>query len=189
MGQGEERGAKGGAGNLRARRPTRAERNVAHFWRLGKKKLDFRARVSAWIRRDQTCYFREHATSVPAECGGGIHNISRNRARTQVLLQAQKLHIYGSGTFGAFWIEGRGLPNVPLLSICRLHARRVRKGSAQSILTSCVSSMHPPNYNAATPRLLFRQGPAQRNRNSTYSRTIQGHHTMRSQYGIEARDA
>ena len=29
--------------------------------------------------------------------------VSRNRARTQVLLQAQKLHAYGSGTFGAFW--------------------------------------------------------------------------------------
>ena len=50
------------------------------------------------------CDFREYATSAPAEFGGEIHNISRNRALTQVLLQAQKLHAYGSGTFGAFWI-------------------------------------------------------------------------------------
>ena len=41
--------------------------------------------------------------SAPAELGGEIHNVSRNRARTQVLLQARKLHVYGSGTFGAFW--------------------------------------------------------------------------------------
>ena len=46
---------------------------------------------------------REHATSAPAELGGKIHNVSRNRARTQVPLQARKLHVYGRGTFGAFW--------------------------------------------------------------------------------------
>ena len=34
--------------------------------------------------------------------GGEIHNVSRNRARAQILLQAQKLHVQGSGTFGAF---------------------------------------------------------------------------------------
>ena len=45
-------------------------------------------------RRHQTCYFREHATSAPAELGGKFHNVSRNRARTQVLLQAQKLHVF-----------------------------------------------------------------------------------------------
>ena len=49
-------------------------------------------------RRRQTCY----ATSAPAELGGGIH-VSRNRARTQVPLQARKLRVYGSGTCGAFW--------------------------------------------------------------------------------------
>ena len=57
----------------------------------------------ALSRRHQTCDFREHCTSAPAELGGKIHNISRNRDRTQVLLQARKLHVYGSGTFGAFW--------------------------------------------------------------------------------------
>ena len=30
------------------------------------------------------CDFREHATSAPAELGAEIHNVSRNRARTQV---------------------------------------------------------------------------------------------------------
>ena len=46
---------------------------------------------------------RKHATSAAAELGGEIHNVSRNRARAQVLPRAQKLHVYGSGTFGAFW--------------------------------------------------------------------------------------
>ena len=41
-------------------------------------------------------------TSAPAELGGKIRSVSRNQARTQVLLQAQKLHVYGSGTFGSF---------------------------------------------------------------------------------------
>ena len=50
----------------------------------------------------QTCRF----------CASGarreIHNVSRNRDPTQVSLQAQKLHVYGSGTFGAFghWTSG-----------------------------------------------------------------------------------
>ena len=44
----------------------------------------------------------EHATSAPAEFGGEIRNVSRNRASTQFLLQAQKLHVYGGGTFDAF---------------------------------------------------------------------------------------
>ena len=50
------------------------------------------------LRRHQTCYFRKYTTSAAAELGGKIHNVSGNRARTQVLLQAQKLHVYGSGT-------------------------------------------------------------------------------------------
>ena len=41
---------------------------------------------------------------MPAELGGEIHYVSRNRARMQVLPQAQKSHVYGSGTFGAFWL-------------------------------------------------------------------------------------
>ena len=40
--------------------------------------------------------FCEHVTSAPTELGGEIHVVSRNRARTQVLLQARKLHVYGS---------------------------------------------------------------------------------------------
>ena len=72
------------------------------------------------IRRHQTCDFREHATSAPAELGGEIHNVSRNRARAQVLLQARKLHVYGSGTFGAFWRNTAGVGGaiafLPLIS-------------------------------------------------------------------------
>ena len=49
--------------------------------------LSFASRL--WLRRHQTCYFRDHAASAPAEFGGEIHNFSRNRARTQVILQAQ----------------------------------------------------------------------------------------------------
>ena len=49
------------------------------------------------VRWHQTC-----VTSAHAKLGGKFHNVSRNRARTQVLLQAQNLHAYGSGTFGAF---------------------------------------------------------------------------------------
>ena len=48
--------------------------------------------------------FREHATSAPAELGGEIQHVSRNRVRTQVLPQARKLHVYGSRTFAAFGI-------------------------------------------------------------------------------------
>ena len=57
---------------------------------------------AARFRRHQPCDFREHATSAPAELGGEIHNVSRNRAHTQVLLRARKSHLCGSGTFGAF---------------------------------------------------------------------------------------
>ena len=41
-----------------------------------------------------------------------VNNVSRNRARTQVLLQAQKLHAYGSGKFCAFW-EARPRSRIP----------------------------------------------------------------------------
>ena len=56
----------------------------------------------AHTRQHHICYFREHATSAPAELGGGIHNVSRTRASAQALPQAQKLHVHGRGTFGAF---------------------------------------------------------------------------------------
>ena len=55
------------------------------------------------LRRHQTCDFREHATSAPAELGGKFHICLRIRARTQVLLQARKLHVDGSCTFGSLW--------------------------------------------------------------------------------------
>ena len=48
--------------------------------------------TNAKSRRHQTCDFGEHATSVPAELGGEIRNVARDRARTQVLLQARKCH-------------------------------------------------------------------------------------------------
>ena len=57
-----------------------------------------------YVRRHQTCDFREHATSAPAELGGTIHNVSPNRTRAQVVLQARKLHVKGSGVSGAFWV-------------------------------------------------------------------------------------
>ena len=44
-----------------------------------------------------------NATSAPAELGGGIHKVSRNGPRMQVRPQVRQLHVYGSGTFGAFW--------------------------------------------------------------------------------------
>ena len=45
----------------------------------------------------------ERATSAPAELGGGnSQRLARNRARTQVLPQALKSHVHGSGTFDAF---------------------------------------------------------------------------------------
>ena len=56
------------------------------------------------VRLPCTWHFRAHATSAPAELGGEIHSVSRNRARTQVLLQARRLHVCGSGTFDAFWM-------------------------------------------------------------------------------------
>ena len=54
------------------------------------------------FRRHKKCYFRKHATSVPAEFGGETHNVSRDRARTQVLLQAQKSHVYFLVPSGGF---------------------------------------------------------------------------------------
>ena len=53
----------------------------------------------------------KHATSAPSELGGEHDNVSRSRARTHVLLQAQKLHVYWSGTSGAFWTRVRPIPN------------------------------------------------------------------------------
>ena len=58
------------------------------------------------------------AASAPAELGEEIHNVSRSRARTQVLLQARKLHVYGSGTFGAFW------KYIPYLTLPRYRCSR-----------------------------------------------------------------
>ena len=61
--------------------------------------------VLAKLREEQA------PTSAPAEFGGQIHNVLRNRALAQVLPQAQKLHVYGSGTFGALGVcvhPGRG---------------------------------------------------------------------------------
>ena len=75
-------------------------------------------------RRHQTCYFRKRATSVAAEFAGEIHNVSRNRARTQVLPQAQKLRAYGSGTFGAFW------PRIDKDEPQCFHPSRARNGAA-----------------------------------------------------------
>ena len=63
------------------------------------------AMSGSYARRHQTCDFGKCATSAPAELGGKIHNVSRTRARTQVLLQARKLRVYLSGTFGAFWLR------------------------------------------------------------------------------------
>ena len=45
---------------------------------------------------------RSTANGSFAEFGGEIRTVSRDRARTQVLLQAQKFRAHGSGTFGAF---------------------------------------------------------------------------------------
>ena len=61
-----------------------------------------RSRLGDSVRRHQTCHFRRHTTSAPAELGGETHDVSRNRARAQVLPQAQKLHVYGSGALAAF---------------------------------------------------------------------------------------
>ena len=63
--------------------------------------IDIKLLYVLLIRRHQTCYFRKHATSEAADFGGKIHNISRNRD-ARVPPQAQKWHVYGSGTFGAF---------------------------------------------------------------------------------------
>ena len=60
--------------------------------------------VGPQSRRHQLCDFGEHATSAFAELAGETHDVSRNRARTQVLLRARKWHVSGSGTFGAFWL-------------------------------------------------------------------------------------
>ena len=50
------------------------------------------------IRRHQTCYLRKRATSAAAELRGETHNVSRNRARTQVLPQKPKNYLGASAT-------------------------------------------------------------------------------------------
>ena len=71
----------------------------------------------------QTCYFRKQATSAPAKLERKIHNASRNRAHTQILPQGHKLHVYGRGTFGAFWFSraasARHLPGARRASLPR----------------------------------------------------------------------
>ena len=62
-------------------------------------------------------HHREHATSAPAELGGKIHKVSRNRARAQVPPQARKLPVCGSGTFGAFGSVKSHCPVSDLISI------------------------------------------------------------------------
>ena len=76
----------------------------------------------------------QHATSAPAENGGGMHNVSRNRARTQVPLQARKLHVYGSGAFGAFW---QGTRTNEWLAVGPLRARRVRMAWCDDVPRPC----------------------------------------------------
>ena len=54
------------------------------------------------------------------------HKVSQNQARTQVLLQAPKLHVYGSGTFGAFWApqaHDEGLPEDVVVRLAVVHGR------------------------------------------------------------------
>ena len=86
--------------------------------------------VTPNFRPHQTRYFRKHATSVPAELGGKIHNVSRNRTRTQVLPQAQKSHVYGSRAFGAFGellsrsLEGRPVQVLGLDIVARGRLRQ-----------------------------------------------------------------
>ena len=72
---------------------------------------------------NQTCDIGEQATSTAAGVGKGIHNVLQNRARTQVPLQAQKLHVHGSGTFGAFWDNLTWLGHrSPAKRTCRIFA-------------------------------------------------------------------
>ena len=82
-----------------------------------------RARARRLIRRHQTCHFRKHATSAPAEL-----NVSRDRARTQVLLQAEvarlrKWHVVflWSGWNFPSWCSGGRRPLIAgCLSLQRL---------------------------------------------------------------------
>ena len=57
----------------------------------------------SWLPRDSGGTQRATSVTAPADFGGEIHKVSRNRAHTQVPLQARKLHVYGSGTPGGFW--------------------------------------------------------------------------------------
>ena len=59
------------------------------------------------------CHFRKRATYVPAEFGGGLDNISRNRAYPGVPLQVQNWHIRRSVKFGGLWIRHFHLTRAP----------------------------------------------------------------------------
>ena len=80
------------------------------------------------LRRHQTCDFREHATSAPAEPGGEIRNVSRNQAHTHVLWQALKSHVFGSGTFGAFWPAQHCICASPLFTFALPRRARAAAG-------------------------------------------------------------
>ena len=58
-------------------------------------------------RRHQKRDVRKRATSAAAEIGGVVRNVhrNRNRALAQVILQARRLRVYGSGTLGDVEME------------------------------------------------------------------------------------
>ena len=87
------------------------------------------------VKWHHACDFREYL-------GGELHDVLRNRARTQVLLQAWKLRVYGSGTFGAF---------------CHTKIRHARGFDSIGVLCSKGKPM-PPNtqaapWNSSAPRI------------------------------------
>ena len=47
----------------------------------------------------------KRVTSAPAAFGEKLTMSREISAHTQFLPQAQKLHVYGSGAFGAFWMQ------------------------------------------------------------------------------------
>ena len=89
--------------------------------------------AQAALRQHHTCYFRKRATPAPAKSGGEIHNVSRSRARTQVLPQARKSRVYtGAARFGACWtlIETPGPRSRPRLRPPAADRRSPRRGRA-----------------------------------------------------------